>query len=93
MSRFYAVELKTIAIIQIDGDTEDASDAEFRADEMQSDILRDARDNSMEVNCIGAVKTLAELKEHGWDGECLPYGGDGNTRLKDLLPITAKDAA
>jgi len=20
----------------------------------------------------------------GWDGDCIPYGGDGNTRLKDL---------
>jgi len=22
---------------------------------------------------------------HGWDGECIPYGGDGNTKLADLL--------
>ncbi len=21
-----------------------------------------------------------------WDIECIPYGGDGNTKLKDLLP-------
>ena len=35
------------------------------------------------VNC--EVQTIDELK-FGWDKDCIPYGGDGNTRLKDLLP-------
>lgn len=34
--------------------------------------------------------TTQEGFPDGWDGNCLPYGGDGETRLKDLLP-KAKD--
>lgn len=25
---------------------------------------------------------------HGWDGDCIPYGGDGNTRTKDYEGVT-----
>lgn len=25
------------------------------------------------------------LSAYGWDGMCLPYGGDGRTRLKDII--------
>jgi len=31
------------------------------------------------------LTTITELTD-GWGGECLPWGGDGNTRLKDILP-------
>ncbi len=33
----------------------------------------------------GEVFSLRHLHS-GWDGECVPYGGDGNTRLGDLFP-------
>jgi hypothetical protein len=31
------------------------------------------------------MKTEADLKRYKWDGQCIPYGGDGNTRLSDIL--------
>jgi len=31
------------------------------------------------------IQSLDEL-QGGWDGSCLPFGGDGKTRLKDILP-------
>lgn len=30
------------------------------------------------------ITKLSQLPE-GWDGMCIPYGGDGNTRLQDVL--------
>ena len=36
----------------------------------------------------GEVVRVDQL-EHGWDGECIPYGGDGNTRLGALLTANA----
>ena len=32
----------------------------------------------------GEVTQERHLRE-GWDGQCLPYGGDGNTRISTLL--------
>jgi len=87
MSRYYAVELKTIAIIQIDDATQDGVDAERLAEELESDILSDARGLSIEHTSLGPVTGLADLERHGWDGKCIPFGGDGNTCLEDLLPV------
>ena len=37
---------------------------------------------------VQEVTKLSELdKLEGWDGACLPYGGDGNTELSELLTI------
>jgi hypothetical protein len=87
MSRFYAVELRTIAIVQVE-DEQNATDAEWLAEEHERDIFRDASGTSIEFDCVGEVKSVDDLNLHGWEGECIPYGGDGNTRLKDLLPAT-----
>lgn len=39
-----------------------------------------------------AVRSEAHLRD-GWDGMCLPYGGDGNTRIKDLLAHNANHSS
>ena len=46
---------------------------------------RDARYDGEPSLFVGKeVKSLADLPE-GWDGLCIPYLGDGNTRLQELL--------
>lgn len=83
MSKFYAVELTTTAIVQVE-DHQDAGDAEMLARELERDILRDTLD--MEIGSVMQVRSQRQLTQHGWDGMCIPYGGDGDTRLQDLLP-------
>ena len=36
----------------------------------------------------GEVTSEKHLRD-GWDENCVPYGGDGNTRLRDLFPPNA----
>lgn len=36
------------------------------------------------VIVTGDVRREAHLRG-GWDGHCIPYGGDGHTQIKDLL--------
>lgn len=48
------------------------------------DALRELEPN-LQICVMGEARKLSQLKP-GWDGDCIPYGGDGNTRLKDLLP-------
>lgn len=38
-----------------------------------------------DIDVCGEVKNLSQLRD-GWDGMAVAYGGDGNTRLKDILP-------
>ena len=42
------------------------------------------------ISMIAAeVERLTWALDHGWDGECIPYGGDGNTRLGVILTPNA----
>lgn len=51
--------------------------------------------SDQELSCDSAeeVCSLEHLADFNsdWDGECIPYNGDGNTRLNTLLPETAPD--
>ena len=38
----------------------------------------------VKIEVTGAVNSAQDLRD-GWNVRCLPYGGDGNARLKDLL--------
>lgn len=69
---------------------------DIRAGEVidQLDEQREAReicgDGELTADDVTEVKSLEQLKrlDGEWDGMCLPYNGDGNTLLKDLLPET-----
>ncbi len=65
-------------------EAEDSGHAWDIARDDYKEVFRDL-DPSIDVHVTGEAKTLGQLKS-GWDGVCIPYGGDGNTRLKDLLP-------
>lgn len=82
MGKFYAVQLSTTAIVQVEDD-QDELFAETIAMDQKRAILAD---NPLGVTALREVHSLADLRRHGWDGLCLPYGGDGNTRLQALLP-------
>lgn len=78
--KLFAVEL-TITTVVMAACEEDAYGVAM--DEI-GDITNDT---DHDIDVIGEVKALDRLPS-GWDGMCLPYGGDGETRLKDLLPET-----
>ena len=49
---------------------------------LKREIFGDDWNPRIEID--GAVSKVEDLA-HGWDGECIPYGGDGNTTLAALL--------
>lgn len=58
--------------------------------EVANDCRREiVRDGELEVD--GTPRELMAIcaLRGGWDGECIPYGGDGNTRLKELMTPNA----
>ena len=74
----YSVDLSTTVVVQ----AVDAVDAFRKAMREQRTICTEG---DMTIDVGAEIRSLSELTSM-WDGECLPYGGDGNTRLKDLLP-------
>ena len=74
----YQVEITTIAIVMAEDEAHALQVTESEAHAIFSD------DPNPRIEIDGEVTDLAKMS-HGWDGECIPYGGDGNTRLKDLL--------
>ena len=73
------VTLKCTMVVQADDEehARDVSGDNWKA--ALSDC--DARPSQ---NVTGEVTKEKHLRD-GWDGQCLPYGGDGSTRLSELL--------
>ncbi|WP_349609064.1 hypothetical protein [Cupriavidus sp. DF5525] len=78
--KLFTVEVSVIAVVM----AESEMDAFTIAHNHRRDIW-DEGDPDIDVH--GEIKSLARLPAD-WDPMCLPYGGDGETRLKDLLPET-----
>ena len=74
----YMVEITTYGVVM----AEDETHAHQVADSYKREIFGDDWNPRIEVG--GAVVKVDDLS-HGWDGECIPYGGDGNTTLAALL--------
>ena len=71
----YTVTVETEIVVF----AEDEFDAEEEAkrcvkDEDRDSFVCDARE----------INKLIQMPA-GWDGDCLPYGGDGRVRLKEML--------
>lgn len=48
-------------------------------------VVREAvSDEDPSIDCHGEIKEAKKLPD-GWDDNCLPYGGDGKTRIRDIL--------
>lgn len=68
------------------------ADDEHHAFSVARDAFRDiASDETPEVFVRSEVRGEVDLPD-GWDLECLPYGGDGSTRLEALIPGAALSA-
>jgi len=80
MTRYFEVELRWIAVVEAENEMEAISAAEYD----KRDICGDS---DPEVEAVGEIKGLDQLPQ-GWDAHALPYGGDGETRLSELLPQT-----
>ena len=81
--KLYTIEITSIAVIA----AEDEEHAIKTAQSMRNQIFFD--DANPRIESDGEIKNIDDLS-HGWDGECIPYGGDGNTRIKDLMPPNAE---
>lgn len=81
--RVYAVRVTkaTVAMVLADSEVDAIAIAEHDATE----ILRECPQD-VDADTVGVIQSQAELAQHGWDEMCLPYGGDGNTRLSEILP-------
>jgi hypothetical protein len=63
------------------------ADDEDHAWEVAQDHAMEAFDDADEPHqtyVTGEVKSVSQLRG-GWNGACIPYGGDRNTRLRELL--------
>lgn len=58
---------------------EDVNDADLVARGHIRDALSDIGMFDVDVDVVEGVSA------YGWDGDCIPYGGDGNTRTKEYL--------
>ncbi|MDX9893874.1 MAG: hypothetical protein RBS34_00410 [Desulfofustis sp.] len=65
-----------------------AADDIFYAEQAAQDSIPELDWQNYRVEGGREVLTQEEVGD-GWCLECLPYGGDGKTRLKDLLPARA----
>lgn len=79
----YMVKITTHAVVM----AEDEAHAYVVAGIHKHEALDDDLNPRIEIE--GEVAHVEQLN-HGWDGECIPYGGDGNTLLSALLTTNAE---
>lgn len=75
----YAVEVSFTMIVMAESEDVTCEAALLDADEAWGDTP------DKNYTTLGEIKTEADLKRYQWDGQCIPYGGDGETRLSDIL--------
>lgn len=78
MKKLYEVEVIVRAVIVAD----DMGDAIRVAMYEARDIVRN--DDLDDADVVCEIKNAAGLPQ-GWDAQCIPFGGDGNTRIEHYL--------
>lgn len=73
----YAVELTYHAVVHADSEIEAMQFAEEHA----RDIVFDGEPDCGWSNIVRSADGLPQ----GWDDQCVPYGGDGETSIRDLF--------
>jgi len=83
-ARIFSVSITVTTLVQANDQTQAVSVAkeEFR------EIAADTLPHDMIVVLMAEITAVTGLPD-GWDGRCLPHGGDGETRLVDILPERA----
>ena len=74
----YILEMTTTVVVMADSPAHAMQVAREHRREM-------ARDGDLEPAPPVELVALCGLRG-GWNGECIPYGGDGNIRLKAMFP-------
>lgn len=74
----YAIEYKVMAVI----DADDRIHALEIGNSIKREVLSELQPHMTYIGTIPSVSFLPD----GWDDMCIPYNGDGSTRIKDLLP-------
>jgi len=82
MKRLYRVSVEFEMVVE----AENEMDAHFIAVEHAAECVSDS---SPETAVYGVVKHAVELPD-GWDEMCLPYGGDGEKRIGQILQEQSK---
>ena len=73
--KLYEVELRAVIVVAADSE-EDALD-KCNNSALQRDVVRD---NPLEVEVQHEIEEIDSLP-YGWEGGCIPYGGDGDTTI------------
>jgi hypothetical protein len=74
----YFVTIEYTAVVMAKSDLDARSVADIEAHEI-------CREEGPDITTGTEVTCIADLKARGWCGEELAYGGDGQTKLKDIL--------
>lgn len=82
MLKMYILDMTTTVVVMADS----PEHAGVVANENRREIVNDSE---FEVRGTPKVVT-AENLHNGWCTDCIPYGGDGDTRIVDLLPDNAE---
>lgn len=77
MKKFYNVELTYVGVVY----AEDEDQAHIIALDNARDIVDDSMDPKIDVT--HEIKSKNDFTD-GWDGECIGYGHDGNTRICEI---------
>lgn len=83
----YSVEIGIVTVVM----ATDSTHAMQVAEETARESLGDISETDYDYGFGREIKDEKQLSSIGWDGECLPYGGDGKTRLKDILAAPAEE--
>ena len=81
MNKLYRVTVEFEMVVEARDEDHAWSLASMHAPEAVPDCEPDVRVGSQ-------ILSIADLPEK-WDSMCLPYGGDGNQRIKDIIKETA----
>lgn len=75
MTKLYTVRVSYDYVVVAD----DAHDAYLVGRDYMRDALSDMPREDVDMDVHEGVHA------YGWDGACIPYGGDGNTRTSEYL--------
>lgn len=87
--RIFAVTVsqETTAMVQADSAIEAIDKARRNAREILGECTQD-----VVVDVRAEITAQSQLTKHGWDGWCLPYGGDGKARLSEILAAAVEQS-
>jgi len=80
--------MKSLYTVRVSYDYVVAADGVDEAYAIGQSCIKEAL-YDMPINDVD-VDVLEGVHAHGWDNECIPYGGDGNTRTGEYLKEQVK---